>query len=118
MVDDLEFDIMDTDHESHLNDFNETNEFDDPNGSEWIIGVDAWGKVFIVEAPNIHPGFLQFKNSEEIGLPYELPEEKPGIYSATMAFVARPYGQYGADVEYEFEPTRFDRIDYKGLNDD
>ena len=85
--------------------------FDDPDGSEWVLGVDAWGRVFVVEPPNLPDGFLDSKNAEEIGLPYELVDTKPGLYKATMAFRVHYYGEYGNDEEWLFEPTKLERID-------
>jgi hypothetical protein len=55
-------------------------EYEDPDGSTWIIGVDAWSAVFIIKPPNIDPFFLKYKNAEEIGLPYLVEGWQPGVY--------------------------------------
>ena len=84
--------------------------YDDPNGSEWVIGVDAWGALFVVQHPNLAPEFLDYKNAEEIGIGYstkELDTErewKPGLYKIKMAFRVHYHGEYGNDEEWLIEP--------------
>ena len=79
--------------------------FDSPHGSIWIIGVDAWGTVFVVEPPNIHPGLLEFTNAEELGLPPDMEDTPAGIYQARCSYhESRDWETGHVDrVEFDFE---------------
>ena len=85
-------------------------DYEDPNGSEWIIGVDAWGALFVVQHPNLEPGFFDYKNAEEIGIGYDTKdldterEWKPGLYKIKMAFSVHYSGEYGNEEEWYFKP--------------
>ena len=58
-------------------------EYEDPDGSIWIIGIDVDARVFVVDFPNIDPSFLEAgSRATDVGLPYELPELSPGVYEA------------------------------------
>ncbi len=59
---------------------NDDEQYDSPNGSEWIVAVDKWGFVTILKTPNIHPSIIEYGNAEEIGLPFELENKIPGVY--------------------------------------
>lgn len=54
-------------------------DYDDPQITEWVVSVDVWGSVSILEHPNIHHAFLEPLNAEEIGLDYEV-DWTPGVY--------------------------------------
>ena len=55
-------------------------EYESHHKTTWVISIDAWGAVSVLKYPNIHPGFLEDTNAEALGLPYEMPEELPGVY--------------------------------------
>jgi len=84
--------------------------YDDPNGSEWVIGVDAWGVLFVVQHPNLPDGMLDYKNAEEIGIGYNTKdldasrEFAPGLYKVVMDFRVHYSGEYGNEEEWLFEP--------------
>lgn len=78
-------------------------DYEQPNGSVWILGVDFQGATFLIEAPNIHPGFLEMSNTEELGLPFELPHLEPGVYSMKMSFSTSTDWESGQVDDYTFE---------------
>jgi hypothetical protein len=61
--------------------------FESPNGSKWIVAVDALGFVTILKAPNIHWAFFECgQSAEEIGLPFEVGDMAPGVYEWTCSY--------------------------------
>lgn len=59
--------------------------YDDPNMSDWIISVDIFQKISILNTPNIHPGFLDGDDNYTIGFPDEIEDfRKPGVYKAKV----------------------------------
>lgn len=58
----------------------EEQQFDEPNGSVWIVSVDHVGRVSVLAKPNIHPGFFESDDAECMGLPFDLKEYTPGVY--------------------------------------
>lgn len=49
--------------------------------TEWVVGVDKWGEVFIIAAPDIAPHFLEYRTAEEICIePYQWPGTSAGVY--------------------------------------
>jgi hypothetical protein len=76
--------------------------YDHPNDSKWIIGIDFNGQVFIIQPPNIHPSFLEYSSAEEIGLVYELPDESPGIYEMICSYEEYRDWESGIVEDYRF----------------
>lgn len=81
-------------------------EYDSPQKSEWVVAVDQWGFVTILKAPNIHPSFLDCKNAEEIGIPFELDVEhvSAGVYKWTCNLNS------SYDYEYSYYEQEFEVI--------
>lgn len=94
------------------------NDYDDPNGSEWVLGVDTRHRVFIIKTPDLNPLFFEGFDAEDIGLPYDLPDLAPGVYLMRMRYVARYYGEYGNDEEWVFEPEAVRKLYVEGLIDE
>lgn len=84
-----------------------SSDYQDPDGSEWIIGVDQWGALFIVSAPNIPPDLLDSHTAEEIGIGYHVNDFdrsftwRPGLYRVTMSFRIRPFGPNDETSEFK-----------------
>lgn len=56
-------------------------EYDDPNNSKWLIGVDIDNRVFVIRKPDIDPYFFEEgPDAETIGLPYDIEGVGPGVY--------------------------------------
>ena len=70
--------------------------------TEWIVSIDMFGNVSILKAPNIHPGFLEFTNAEEIGLPFES-NDPPGVYKWQCTFSESRDWESGLVDDYEFD---------------
>ena len=78
-------------------------EYDSPHDSEWIIGVDQWHNVFVIKAPNINPALLEFQNAEEIGIPFEMTDEKPGVYIMRCSYSESHDCESGLVDDWQFE---------------
>ena len=78
-------------------------EFESHAKTTWIISIDAWGAVSVLKYPNIHPGFLEATNAEELGIPYELPEELPGVYVMECVFYEHHDWETGICDDWGFE---------------
>ena len=84
--------------------------YDNPHNTEWIISVDAWGNVSILKAPNIHPSILEFRNAEEIGIPFEMPEEKPGVYIMRCSYHETHDCESGLVDDWQFECEELTKV--------
>lgn len=84
-------------------------DWDSPHNSEWILGVDIWGVVFIVKAPNIHPSFLEDRSAEMVGFHTEVNEEA-GLYKAVCDYYVSTCWETGTVDDWEFEIKRMDKI--------
>lgn len=78
-------------------------EYDSPNDSKWIVGIDHWGSVFLIEPPNIHTSFLECTTVEDIGLPYEIDDKDPGIYEMICSFWTTTDWESGHVDDYGFD---------------
>lgn len=85
--------------DKELNDEN----YESPNGSEWIVAVDKWGMVTILKTPNIHYSLLDPGNAEEIGLPFEVEDKIPGVYKWKCNLHVGTDWETGYVDELEFE---------------
>lgn len=82
--------VSDEEYESHFK-------------TKWTIGVDKFGYVFVIKAPNIHPSFFDNGDSAEyIGLPITM-DVDAGVYEITCNFVAHRDWESGLVDDYEFE---------------
>lgn len=73
--------------------------YDDPAETEWVLGVDAWGYTFVVQAPNIDPWFIDPRNTEEIGIDYKV-DWSPGIYRVLCKLrKTSKYGRFSDEFE-------------------
>ena len=77
-------------------------EYDNPDGSEWVVSVDNWGNVSVLKPPNIHWSFLEMHNAEEIGLPSES-VDLPGVYKWTCNFWKSTDWESGHVDDYGFD---------------
>ena len=66
--------------------------FDSHQKTQWVISVDAWGAVSVLKHPNIHPGFLEGTNAEEIGIPLKCQTNCQGCTSWNAAFMSTAIG--------------------------
>lgn len=65
----------------------EDEQFDSPQGSKWIVAVDQDGFVTILQQPNLHYGFFDAgRSAEDVGLPFEVADPKPGVYEWTCSY--------------------------------
>ena len=71
---------------------------------EWLIAVDVWGAISILQHPNIDQWYLDTKCAEEIGLPFDV-DWKPGVYRVTTEFECSctPPSMWSDNYDYEYE---------------
>lgn len=78
---------------------------------DFIIGVDAWHKVFIIKHPDIDDYLLESENAEEIIGYYDMPDKEPGVYKVSgfmkqlPATYYEPDNRVGEGSDYEFYTT-------------
>ncbi len=85
--------------------------YDSPHNSEWIVGIDAWGCVFVLKAPNIHFSFFDnAHNAECIGIPFEMPEEKAGVYKMRCSYHELTDWESGIVDDYEFHCEELTKV--------
>lgn len=61
-------------------------EFENPEGSVWVMAVDHKGYLSILKAPNIDPGFFASNDMEEIGWPEQICDTSAGVYRIVAEF--------------------------------
>lgn len=89
----------------------ESENFDRPDGSKWIVAIDMDGNVSILQAPNIHWGFFDNGNSAEmLGLPFEGQNEEPGVYEWTCGFVESRDWESGVVDDWGFEVVKSTKL--------
>lgn len=89
--------------------------YEAPGFNEWVLCVDSWGQVHVVKHPNIHFSFLETRNAEEIGLPYEVKDRKPGVYRVVTKFKKSTDWETGLVDDYSFDPASWELL--WGLSD-
>ena len=77
-------------------------EYDHPNMSVWVVGVDFTGSVFVIKPPSIHPSFLEYQDAEFMGLPPDLPDTEAGVYKMTCGYVEHIDWESGVVDDYDF----------------
>lgn len=115
MSDDIDFsgllDVRAGEVISLVDDGIEEPEYDPPEGSVWLIGVDMQGCVFILDTPNIHYSFFDNGyNAEDMGFPYDLVDTEAGVYRVTCSFKTSTDWESGQVDDYWFNPTKMERI--------
>lgn len=71
--------------------------------TEWVVGVDKWGEVFIINAPDIAPHFLEYRTAEEIGIePYQWPGTSAGVYLIKCEYEENHDPETGMVDDYRF----------------
>lgn len=82
----------------------EPDEWASPNNSEWVIGVDMAGSIFIVGAPNIHPSFFDGGyTAENIGFPPDIVDVDAGLYKAICSFSTSTDWETGQVDDWSFD---------------
>lgn len=78
-------------------------EYDSPQNSKWVVSVDNWGNVSILDAPNIHPWFFEGgENAECVGIPYDQEDKAPGVYEWICSYHQHKDWESGAIDAFEF----------------
>lgn len=71
--------------------------------TEWVVGVDKWGEMFIIAAPDIAPHFLEYRTVEEIGIePYQWPGTSAGVYLIKCEYEENHDPETGMVDDYRF----------------
>jgi hypothetical protein len=95
-------------------------DYDSPQKSEWILGLDMDGSVFVVVAPNIHHDFFECgMDAELIGLPDVIEDKDPGLYKAICSLHESGGGSYYggyADYDYSFEIDELTPVKVYGVD--
>lgn len=81
-------------------------EYDSPQNSKWIVGIDDSGNVYVLSRPNIHHCFFDCGDSaEDIGLP-ESVELPAGVYEWICQFSQTTDWETGYVDAWEFYPDK------------
>lgn len=83
----------------------ESAEFENPDGSVWIIGVDMHQNISIVQPPpGVWDGFYSEYSAEENGFPPDTTAVGPGVYRVRVSFTETSrFDGEGYDEWWEFD---------------
>lgn len=90
----------------------EFDEYDDPDGSVWVIAVDYLGRLHPVEPPNVWEGFYE-DWPDGSGWPEDTVEVGPGLYRVTASFAGgKDPDTFDApgDPWWEFTPVKWEPL--------
>ena len=79
-------------------------QYDSPYMTEWIVAVDVGGRVSVLKAPNLHPGFTENgKTALDYGLPEDVENTPPGMYRWICSFHEEKDWESGLVDDWHFE---------------
>lgn len=87
-------------------------EYEEPQGSVWIIGVDYDNQLFVIDFPNLWQ-CEERGSAEDMGLPPDTIDVGPGVYRVTMDYVeADDHDGEGniIGVVWEFNPVKWEPL--------
>lgn len=79
-------------------------QYDSPYMTEWIVAVDVGGRVSVLKAPNLHPGFTENGlTALDYGLPEDVEKTPPGMYRWICSFHEEKDWESGLVDDWHFE---------------
>ncbi|CAM6594332.1 Integron-associated effector binding protein domain-containing protein [Escherichia coli] len=79
-------------------------QYDSPYMTEWIVAVDVGGRVSVLKAPNLHPGFTENGlTALDYGLPEDVENTPPGMYRWICSFHEEKDWESGLVDDWHFE---------------
>lgn len=89
-------------------------EYDDPHMSKWLVSVDKFGAISVLDTPDIDPDFLsEGSNAESLHLPIEVCNTAAGVYIMTCGCYEEISVESGKVVDYQFELEKLERVGLK-----